>query len=82
MRTVIWARSAERDLSRLTPGAAGRIINAIYRFATTGQGDVQQRIDADGDRWLRVRDWRVIFEPSADTITDKRILPRGRAYRE
>ena len=62
---------------------AVRIVEALERLATTGQGDVQ-RLRGTTDEWrLRVGDWRVRFryDTAADTIEVLHILPRGESYR-
>jgi mRNA interferase RelE/StbE len=81
--TVVLTGSARRDLRRLDRPVAVRIVEALERLATTGQGDVQ-RLRGTTDEWrLRVGDWRVRFryDTAADTIEVLHILPRGEAYR-
>jgi mRNA interferase RelE/StbE len=81
--TVVLTGSARRDLRRLDRRVAVRIIEALERLATTGQGDVQ-RLRGTTDEWrLRVGEWRVRFryDTAADTIEVLHILPRGEAYR-
>jgi mRNA interferase RelE/StbE len=79
--TVVLTGSARRDLRRLDRPVAVRIVEALERLATTGQGDVQ-RLRGTTDEWrLRVGDWRVRFryDTAADTIEVLHILPRGEA---
>jgi len=81
--TVILTGSARRDLRRLEPPVAARILDALDRLATTGQGDVQ-RLRGSIDEWrLRVGDWRVRFRYDLATqiLEVLRIRPRGEAYR-
>ncbi len=81
--TVVLTGSARRDLRRLDRPVAVRIVEALERLATTGQGDVQ-RLRGTTDEWrLRVGDWRVRFryDTAADTIEVLHILPRGESYR-
>jgi mRNA interferase RelE/StbE len=81
--TVVLTGSARRDLRRLDRPVAVRIVEALERLATTGQGDVQ-RLRGTTDEWrLRVGDWRVRFryDTAADTIEVLHIHPRGGAYR-
>lgn len=80
--TVVWTGPARRDLRRLSREIAARVVLAVERFATTGQGDIKRLTDAGGDLRLRVGAWRVIFGASGETLTIKRIHPRGRAYRD
>jgi mRNA interferase RelE/StbE len=80
---VVLTGSARRDLRCLDRPVAVRIVEALERLATTGQGDVQ-RLRGTTDEWrLRVGDWRVRFryDTAADTIEVLHILPRGEAYR-
>ena len=81
--TVVLTGSARRDLRRLDRPVAVRIVEALERLATTGQGDVQ-RLRGTTDEWrLRVGDWRVRFryDTAAETIEVLHILPRGESYR-
>lgn len=83
-RTINWSRPARRDLGRLQPQIADRVIRTAERYATTGQGDVK-KLNAQGDEHrLRVGDWRVTFrwDPANRTIEVIRVLPRGRAFRD
>ena len=82
MRTIIWAPAADRDLERLSADAAARVTATIERFATTGQGDVTRLTATGNELRLRVGDWRVRFELGSATVIVKRILPRGRVYRD
>jgi mRNA interferase RelE/StbE len=81
--TVVLTASAQRDLRRLDRPVAARILDALTRFAETGQGDVT-RLQGVADEWrLRVGDWRVRFryDYPTRTLAVLRILPRGQAYR-
>jgi len=81
--TVILTGSARRDIRRLDPPVATRILDALDRLATTGQGDTL-RLRGTPDEWrLRVGDWRVRFryDTATQTLAVLRILPRGEAYR-
>jgi mRNA interferase RelE/StbE len=81
--TVVLTGSARRDVRRRDPPVASRILDALARFADTGQGDIT-RLQGSTDEWrLRVGDWRVRFRYDLPTHTLKvlHILPRGQAYR-
>ena len=81
--TVEITAPARRDLRRLDRQVAARVIEAIERLATTGQGNTI-RLQGSSNEWrLRVGDWRVRFEQDRTTMTIRilRVLPRGRAYR-
>jgi mRNA interferase RelE/StbE len=81
--TVVLTGSARRDVRRLDPPVASRILDALIRLADTGQGDIT-RLQGSTDEWrLRVGDWRVRFRYDLPTQTLEvlHILPRGQAYR-
>ena len=81
-RRVTISGPARRDLRRLAPTIASRVLDAISHYADTGFGDVVRLQGWDNEFRLRVGDWRVrfrIIEP--DLIEIIRVLPRGRAYR-
>lgn len=82
-RRVIISGPARRDLRRLAPNVAARILDAISRFAETEVGDVVRLHGSPIEYRLRVGDWRVRFRigDENDVIEIIRILPRGRAYR-
>jgi len=58
------------------------ILAAIHRYATTGVGDVKQ-LSGEFESLLRLRvgDYRILFDETADTITVHRIRNRREAYR-
>lgn len=80
--SVVYTPPAARDLRRLDRADAARIVAALRRLADTGQGDVRRLTGAHEWR-LRVGDIRVLFrfDFEVETITVRRVLPRGRAYR-
>jgi mRNA-degrading endonuclease RelE of RelBE toxin-antitoxin system len=59
---IVFSAAAERDLDRLDPQVARRILRAIQRFAEAGGGDVRRLTAAEGVFRLRVGDWRVRFQ--------------------
>ena len=81
--TVVLTGSARRDVRRLDPPVASRILDALIRFADTGQGEIT-RLQGSINEWgLRVGDWQVRFryELPTHTLEVLYILPRGQAYR-
>ena len=81
--TVILTGSSRRDIRRLDPPVAARILDALDRLVTTGQGDTL-RLRGTPDEWrLCVGDWRVRFryDTATQTLAVLRSLPRGEAYR-
>jgi mRNA interferase RelE/StbE len=82
--TVVLTGSAQRDLRRLDPPVAKRILDALARFADTGQGDIQNISAAYPPAWrLRVGDWRVRFrrDDTQHLLIVLQIRHRGEAYR-
>lgn len=80
---IDWGRQSIRDLRSMDRQVAERVRAAVRRYAATEQGDVI-RLTGRPESLLRVGDWRVLFEFDYDAhvIRVKRILPRGRAYRD
>jgi mRNA interferase RelE/StbE len=67
--TVILVGGARRDLRRLAPPVAARILDALTRLADAGQGNIT-RLQGSTDEWrLRVGDWRVRFRYDIPTRT-------------
>jgi mRNA-degrading endonuclease RelE of RelBE toxin-antitoxin system len=77
------APGAQRDLRRLDPPVAARVVEALARLADTGRGDVRRLVDRSHEWRLRVGDWRVFFRrlQRQHTILVLAIRPRGEAYR-
>jgi mRNA-degrading endonuclease RelE of RelBE toxin-antitoxin system len=78
-----WQPPALRDLSRLDPPVQERVITAVERFATTGEGDVIRLRGIEPPEWrLRVGKWRVRFRqnPRGQTLQVLRVLLRDQAY--
>ncbi len=83
IREVRWTGPATRDIGRLDQTTARRIRQAINRYAETGYGDVISLRGRQGERRLRVGQWRVLFrfDEDQESLMVLRVLPRGRAYR-
>ncbi|MBK8456028.1 MAG: type II toxin-antitoxin system RelE/ParE family toxin [Phyllobacteriaceae bacterium] len=79
MKTVRYAQDALNDLRRHRSRAA-LIMEKIARYADTGAGDVKGLAGKVGTRRLRVGDFRVLFEETADSILVTRVVPRGDVY--
>lgn len=80
---VVLRPAVRRDLRRLDPPVARRVVAALEQLALQGPGsnELVKLKGRPGSR-LRVGDWRVIVDldvPSRE-IQVKRVLPRGRAY--
>ena len=80
---VRWQPAARRDLSRLDAQVQERILEAVERFAETGQGDVIRLQDVRPPEWrLRVGAWRIRFsrDESERVLDILRVRPRDKAY--
>ena len=78
MKTVIYTTDALNAL-RKHRNVSKAITAKVRRYAETGAGNVTQLVGSSAKR-LRVGDFRVIFEETADTITVTAIGPRGSIY--
>jgi mRNA interferase RelE/StbE len=81
-----WAISfesrAEKDLGRLDPPVARRVVAALDRLLARDPSLDLRRLQGSDEWRLRVGDWRVRLrlDFEARTAVVVRILPRGRAY--
>lgn len=73
---------AEKDLARLDPPVARRVISTLERLLAQDPSVDLRRLQGSDEWRLRVGDWRVRLrlEFNARTVVVVRILPRGRAY--
>jgi mRNA interferase RelE/StbE len=73
---------AERDLGRLDPPVARRVIAALDRVLDRDSSVDLRRLRGTDEWRLRVGDWRVRLQLDfeARTVIVVRILSRGRAY--
>ena len=83
---VEFTTAARRDLRRLDPPVRARVLSAVKGLlADPAEGDIKRLAGVDPAEWrLRVGDWRVRFARNHDQrlVVIKRVLPRGRAYRD
>jgi mRNA interferase RelE/StbE len=83
---VPWSISfeprADRDLRRLDPQVARRVLAALDRLLQRDSSVDLRRLRGSDEWRLRVGDWRVRLQLDFDsrTVIVVRILPRGRAY--
>lgn len=63
---IVYSASADRDLDRLDPQVARRILATVRRYAETGGGDVRRLTAGGGALRLRVGDWRVRFHERSE----------------
>jgi mRNA-degrading endonuclease RelE of RelBE toxin-antitoxin system len=83
MRKAITFRDeAKRDVRLIDRENAMRILYAINRFASSGEGDVKRLQDIDPPELrLRVGDYRVRFYDSEEAILVLAVKHRREAYR-
>ena len=80
---IEWQPRALKDLGRLDRGAQKRVLDALERLATTGEGDIRRLVDVDPPEYrLRVGDWRIrlMLDPQAGVLAVLRVLRRDKAY--
>jgi len=87
MYTVKLTHQAERDITRLAPPMATRILDRVEWFATHADEMIHQRLK--GEQWgkaykLRVGDYRVIYQLDRRrrTLTVLKIGHRREVYKE
>ena len=80
MKTVVYTTDALAAL-RKHRNVAQSIVAKIRRYADSSVGDIKKLTGSTGKR-LRVGEYRVIFEESADRITVTVIGPRGSIYKQ
>ena len=81
---VIVSDAARKELGRMDRAVAARVLNAVYRYANTGYGDVKAMKGKPGEYRLRVGDWRVRFalDPTRGELVVQHVLNRREAYRD
>jgi mRNA interferase RelE/StbE len=81
-RTINVSETARKTIQKLSKQAAERTLKAVYSQLVAGIGDVRHLVGKP-NRWrLRVGDYRVIIEITADRITVMRVAHRREAFRE
>lgn len=80
---VEWTPASQRDLRALEAALVRRLIQAVKRYAETGDGDIKKLQGVEREWRLRVGDWRVLFtlDQAAHMLSVLRVLPRGGPYK-
>jgi len=80
---VRWTPQSMRDMKRLDPSVARRILDGVRRLANEQYGDVRKLAGYDDEYRLRIGDWRVRFtvDTQAKTLIVLRVLHRSDAYK-
>ena len=82
MKKIIFTVPAHADIRRIDRETAMRILNALHRFAESGEGDIRKMRGDSSELRLRVGDYRVRFtEEPADTLHIHSVRHRSEAYR-
>ncbi len=79
MKDVVFSPSALKQWTKLSAEIRARIDKRLMAFAETGNGDVKRLKGREGCR-LRVGDWRVIFDETADSIVVAAVGHRRDVY--
>jgi mRNA interferase RelE/StbE len=67
MKTVVFTTRAAHQLDALPEPVQDQILDDLYRYATTGDGDVKKLGGREGYR-LRSGRYRVIFDQDLATV--------------
>ena len=82
MKKIRFSPVAQADVRSIDQQTAMRILAGLHRYAETGQGDVKVLTDDElGLSRLRVGDYRILFDETADSILVHRVPHRREAYR-
>jgi mRNA interferase RelE/StbE len=72
--------TAQRDLERMSPEIARRILRKMEALRNNLAGDVKRLVDFYPPYRLRVGDWRVLFDVRDRLILVQRVVHRSEAY--
>ena len=82
MKRIIFLEEDKANIRAVPQRIAVNILTAIHRLAESGAGRVKTLQDKDGEKRLRVGDYRVRFtEEHPDTIRIHTVQNRKDAYR-
>jgi mRNA interferase RelE/StbE len=82
VKKIIFTVPARADIRRIDRETAMRILNALHRFAESGEGDIRKMRGDSSELRLRVGDYRIRFtEEPADTLHIHSVRHRSEAYR-
>ena len=82
MKRIVISEDAKADIRAIPQHIAMNILTAIHRLAESGAGRVKTLQDQDGEKRLRVGDYRVRFtEEHPDTLRIHAVKHRKDAYR-
>ena len=82
MKRIIFSEEAKTDIRAIPQHIAMNILTAIHRLAESGAGRVKILQDQDGEKRLRVGDYRVRFtEEHSETLRVHTVKNRKDVYR-
>jgi mRNA-degrading endonuclease RelE of RelBE toxin-antitoxin system len=82
LKRIVISEEAKTNLRAIPQHAAMNILTAIHRLAESGAGRVKTLHEQDGEKRLRVGDYRVRFtEEPAGTLRIHAVRNRKDAYR-
>jgi mRNA-degrading endonuclease RelE of RelBE toxin-antitoxin system len=82
LRRIVFSNQAKADIRAIEKQMAMRILTAIHRLAQAGAGPVKTLKGQEGEKRLRVGDFRVRFtEEGEDVLRIQTVKNRKEAYR-
>ncbi len=83
--SITFARSARKDLERLVPNIADRILDKVAGLATNPRPPTASKLKGDQGLWrLRVGDYRVVYamDDKRQTLDVSHVRHRREVYRD
>jgi mRNA interferase RelE/StbE len=81
LKRIIFSEEAKTDIRAIPQHVAMNILTAIHRLAETGAGRVKELKGKDGEKRLRVGNFRVRFTEGGDQLRIHAVKDRKDAYR-
>jgi mRNA interferase RelE/StbE len=81
LKRIIFSEEAKTDIRAIRQHVAMNILTAIHRLAETGAGRVKELKGKDGEKRLRVGNFRVRFTEEGDHLSIHAVKDRKDAYR-
>jgi mRNA-degrading endonuclease RelE of RelBE toxin-antitoxin system len=82
LKRILFSEEAKADIRAIPQHIAMNILTAIHRLAESGAGRIKELKGKEGEKRLRVGDFRVrLTEESGDTIRIHTVKNRKDAYR-
>jgi len=81
LKRIVFSDEAKSDIRAIPQQLAMNVLAAIHRYAETGAGRVKMLQDSEGDRRLRMGDYRVRFTEDGEEMRIHTVKNRKDAYR-